>query len=958
MFHAFTAPQASVLQVAALPPFRHDVRPCLPISLAEPRTIPGSARAFSFHGKLLTARLRSLLVMVPTPSPSPSPVWRPPASRRAGRRRGLTLLRPLPVALLLGWWGAGPGLGPAARGEGEAAPAVIAELGERGLQVAEEELHWVEPPSGGLTAPWRDTRVIFRAVREGEPADIYLAALRFSPEGRLLQLRALYPLTETSAADERQLTQKDERAAWLVGDEGGVEQLHVIDLRGEALPTGEGWGRLARWQAQLTNWQETGSRYGVKRRSFKLSPAPKQVELQLTPVAVELKLDGRLARVSTEPAGHVDGEALHEELVERARPGNLVTWAVDRVRALPWFGADNMQLVKAVAFEALDLWQRARGNVTGDDGSAEVVAELGELPATLTTFTDPETGWPPAPLEPMLKPIEGEGKWRLVEDEAYVRSNPEAPAAFATTFIRTDPVRAYSQIWILAWDPRQVALHTMSGTVEPKSATGETGPGLVPRKPEVMGRLVGAFNGGFQATHGEFGMMADGVMYLPPKPYAATVAELSDGSTGFGTWPNDEHVPDTIVSFRQNMTPLVMDGTINPYKRTWWGGVPPGWTDESRTTRSAVCLTKEHFVAYLYGSTIDADALAFAMQRARCVYGIHLDMNAGHTGFEFYRAAPSAELPPLEPKPEPRWQAEGEVRDMPGWSFRGRRLLKYMGLMNFPRYIQRESRDFLYLTLRHVLPGPPLTPLAGGPAEGDEGAWTVKGLPQHGWPYVIAKSWLRADGGGRWRALRLDPRWLSTRAPEATDGSSPTGDGALVASFVPASGAGESLWLTATGVQRAARAPEPSAVALATGSLQPSNAAAVLAHCASDGMLLYLERDAAATSSPRAVEQRLDALQCADRIWLSEPWRIALGGQVDLEGKPVPMPARTSRLYRGLGPGGRRIFPDTPVVPLKEWYALQAKRVRYHRKPKVAEPSVGGQEAPPATAPPSAPAEP
>ena len=27
-------------------------------------------------------------------------------------------------------------------------------------------------------------------------------------------------------------------------------------------------------------------------------------------------------------------------------------------------------------------------------------------------------------------------------------------------------------------------------------------------------------------------MMADGVVYLPPKPYAATVAELRDGSTG------------------------------------------------------------------------------------------------------------------------------------------------------------------------------------------------------------------------------------------------------------------------------------------------------------------------------------------------------------------------------------------------------------------------------------------
>ncbi len=157
---------------------------------------------------------------------------------------------------------------------------------------------------------------------------------------------------------------------------------------------------------------------------------------------------------------------------------------------------------------------------------------------------------------------------------------------------------------MLAWDARQVALHIMSGTVEPKSATGETGPGLVPRKPEVMSRLLAGFNGGFQATHGEFGMMADGVTYLPPKPYGATVAELASGATAFGTWPDDETIPDDMISFRQNMTPMMVDDTFNPYKRNWWGGVPPGWTDESRTVRSArvshqgglrrVLLRREH----------------------------------------------------------------------------------------------------------------------------------------------------------------------------------------------------------------------------------------------------------------------------------------------------------------------------------------------------------------------------
>jgi len=74
------------------------------------------------------------------------------------------------------------------------------------------------------------------------------------------------------------------------------------------------------------------------------------------------------------------------------------------------------------------------------------------------------------------------------------------------------------------------------------------GSGEIPRDPFVISHLVAAFNGGFQAMHGEFGMMADGVVYLPPKPYSATVAVLQDGSTGFGTWPLDQNVPDTIKS--------------------------------------------------------------------------------------------------------------------------------------------------------------------------------------------------------------------------------------------------------------------------------------------------------------------------------------------------------------------------------------------------------------------------
>lgn len=843
----------------------------------------------------------------------------------------LATLRPLPVLLLAGYALVPSGAGKEILHEPALEKAVALALRAQGLNADATEVHVLDPVPGAVRSRFATVRTLVRARRAEEPADIYLATLSLSPEGRLLSLAAVYNLSETSAVDERDLVVSGQHAAWVIAGGGRTYTLKVADLSGEPEPSG--WTRLARWQGSITNLQQTGQRSGIGVRTFRLEPAAQKTTLAFDRGALAVDADGRKIRIPAGP-GPIEGERfVQEQTPEKGRPGNLVTWAVDRVRAMPSFGSDRMQLVKAVGFQLLDWAERFMGGVTGDTGAERVKQELGGLADTpLAEFTDPVTGWPPAPMEPMLSPpLEGEGKWRLLEGDPYILTNPNAPAPFAQSFIRTDQKRAYTQIWVLTWDPRQVALHTMSGTVEPKSSTGETGPGLVPRKPEVMGRLIAAFNGGFQASHGEFGMMADGVVYLPPKPYAATVAELADGATAFGTWPDSEAVPDTVVSFRQNMTPLVLDDAVNPYKRTWWGGVPPGWTDESRTVRTALCLTKEGFVAYLYGASIDADHLTFAMQRARCTYGIHLDMNPGHTGLEFYRATPAAELPDVGHKLDPQWEATGDVSGMPGWSFIGRRMLRYMGLMNFPRYIQRESRDFFYLTLRNVLPGPNL-PARISPAEAGEGAWTVKGLPQHGWPYSIATTWLRPDtsrGETKVLILRVDPSTVRVAGPSE-------GSERLILSLAPAAdGKGPGLGLDAKGFTIGTRLESPLAVGHASAGLETVAALGIDAQ----GTLLYAEIATARDPARDGVllEKLLADLGCQKTLFLSKPLGVALGGDRDLGGHPVPSRPTALRLVRRDPPGAARIFRDTPVVPISTWYPLQAKRVRYFRKPKPAE---------------------
>ena len=67
---------------------------------------------------------------------------------------------------------------------------------------------------------------------------------------------------------------------------------------------------------------------------------------------------------------------------------------------------------------------------------------------------------------------------------------------------------------------------------------------------------------------------------------------------------------------------------------------------------------------------------------------------------------------------------------------------------------------------------------------------------------------------------------------------------------------------------------------------------------------------------------------------LAAPLPLALGGDTSLGGQALRLPAESAqvRLIRKPGPGARKIFPDTPVVPLKDWYPLQAKRIRYFKK--------------------------
>ncbi|MCL2823292.1 MAG: hypothetical protein FWD57_04810 [Polyangiaceae bacterium] len=848
-------------------------------------------------------------------------------------------------ALLVNGFVSGVGCGKLFRSD-DPRGAIVSALAHDGYSASLDDVHLFRRP-----ATFRTTEGIVRAWKQGEPADLFRFFGRITSDGAVVGELSLYNITSTPA-DEGPFKVRNQVVAFPVRSQDGVVGIRVIDLRGDA-SVDDQWSAMARLQDSVTNLQQTGAMAGMRSEFWAVDPPLEDVEIQINADDfVEVRSASSVAWLPA-VGGRAIGDAFGIDYREsvKGQPGNLVTWAVDRVRSTTWFGDDRMQVLKTIAFSGLDVFRRMETSVLGDSSEQEIANDLGGIVSRNppTTFTDPETGWPPPPIEPFFKkPIENEGRWIPLENDPFIRRNPGVPPAFLTSFVRTDPARSYTRIYVTLWDPRQIQLHMMAGSVEPKGASGEAGPGMIPRQPEVMKRLVAGLNGGFQAMHGEWGMMGEGVIYLPPKPYSATVVAMRDGNTGFGTWPNDASIPPEIHSYRQNLTPLVMDGVINPYKRGWWGGTPPEWEDRVHTTRTGICLTKEGFIAFLYGNEIDMMPLAQAMIQTRCQYGLHMDMNPGHTGLEFYKVGPSGTLPELGRALDRKWEAANKVPHMEGWSFQARRMTRFMGLMNFPRYIQREGRDFFYLTLRPVLPGADIdlgdktVPDSEPGSETSSGLrgqikWRTTGLPQHGFPYAIATAQIEPDGSRpdtKVLIVKIDPRMV--RVSAGTDVSS---DEKVVLSISNANPVSNqlTLWMGAH-AGSVSSAPMEGGVAVVSGvslgSPQAGGAVAALGIDDEDGMLVYVEvqQGRRADQDSKMLSSLMDKLGCSSPMLLLKPLLPSFGQRAGA-GAGVE---REVQFVRVEGPGAKRVFEDTPVVHPDEWGPLQARRIRYFRKPKSA----------------------
>jgi Phosphodiester glycosidase len=254
--------------------------------------------------------------------------------------------------------------------------------------------------------------------------------------------------------------------------------------------------------------------------------------------------------------------------------------------------------------------------------------------------------------------------------------------AMAQTMVMVDPQRSYAGVVLVRIDLSKLQLHIMPGTLEPSHSLQVVQAipnlGMVPQTEQS--NLIAAFNGGFKAIHGRFGMMVSGVTLLPALPGIATIAIYRDGHVQIGAWGQDLNASPNMIAFRQNCPPLIESGQINPSltlnNRKAWGYT--GNTDI--TWRTGLGITQDsRYLIYAVGNGTSAETLANGLQKAGAYNAMQLDINQYYAHFDTYQ--------PSDPS----------VSN--GFNLTGTRLVDQM-IDNPDLYLTPNLRDFFYLTTR------------------------------------------------------------------------------------------------------------------------------------------------------------------------------------------------------------------------------------------------------------------
>jgi hypothetical protein len=504
--------------------------------------------------------------------------------------------------------------------------------------VSPDDIAWEESP-GFWAETFVGRRLFFlSAPAPGLPRDLYRARVRVTFEGQPIAVRELRNITVTPAGDDGPLELNGHHAAFATVAYGRIQGVTVLDTQGirdEDRPSA--W--LDRVLLMLSSYQQTASLGGMGRADIVLDVPVSTAQIILAPprLAIDVADTARnlVYDIERRTLVGIEGSQAYGARAVPQHHGTkpMLLWAVDTVRAL--VGPDAVAWLENAVFGAKDaVKRRAYAWVTS---SPESTLKSSFSVLDTSHLTDAEN-WPPSAIPSLWEqPKPGEGQW-LPVDVPFLKPTPAdhklgPPAYFYQTIIRPDAKRPYSELLLIAMDMRQLELGMEAGYEDPKPSTGPPGTGRLPRDPATLGRVVATFNGAFKSEHGQYGMMVDRRVLVPPVRGAATIAVDDQGRTALGSWPELPGIPSALLSFRQNLDPLLEDGVINPTGRYVWGWQLAGTS--VMTQRTALCVTPAGNLYYAFGEEIDAPTLGRGLRQAGCSYAVHLDMNPKHCGFVF-----------------------------------------------------------------------------------------------------------------------------------------------------------------------------------------------------------------------------------------------------------------------------------------------------------------------------------
>lgn len=324
-------------------------------------------------------------------------------------------------------------------------------------------------------------------------------------------------------------------------------------------------------------------------------------------------------------------------------------------------------------------------------GKAMSVGQPGTpTPAPTPTVTPVPTVefQPPAPLDPIIKTpaLPGEGVWQPLTTLGQPAGEP--PILWQTIF-RPDPDRPFAQVALVAMDMGRSRLNIVVGTKEPASDVPANGlrTGVIPADVQSGGELLAAWNGGFKAVHGHYGMMTDGVVWLPAKDGLATAAVNKDGQLTLGAWGRGVQPDGAWSAWRQNNPPLIENGVVNPdvvklANTIRWGASLSGavfiW-------RSGMGVTPDgRWLIYAAGNPLSVQTLTAALQAAGVSDAMQLDVNMTFEQYYTFLDRPQTT------------QVAGQDVALP---ITGVKLIKQM--QGKPdHFLVPHDRDFFYLTYR------------------------------------------------------------------------------------------------------------------------------------------------------------------------------------------------------------------------------------------------------------------